>query len=167
MYSFRFFSLSLPGYSAFLYDYLAASNSVISSPEFKGAALHTTFVWKQWTNKNWEDLTDLCRFFEVFVSSALPFILNQCSDRSMEVKLPALLGNYVLWISMCVGINIRMKYIIYNAYIYIYSCQYALCKCTMHILIHSFIIHLFHLCLIYNTLYYISYFLFILFPIIR
>ena len=32
----RFFSLSLPGYSAFLYDYLAASNSVISSQEFKG-----------------------------------------------------------------------------------------------------------------------------------
>eukprot|EP00092_Neocalanus_flemingeri_P011414 GFUD01012300.1.p1 GENE.GFUD01012300.1~~GFUD01012300.1.p1 ORF type:complete len:1967 (-),score=283.48 GFUD01012300.1:286-6186(-) len=32
----RFFSLTLPGYSAFLFDYLAASNSIISSQELKG-----------------------------------------------------------------------------------------------------------------------------------
>ena len=32
----RFFSLALPGYSAFLFDYLAAANSIISSQELKG-----------------------------------------------------------------------------------------------------------------------------------
>jgi len=32
----RFFSLALPGYSAFLFDYLAASNSIITSQELKG-----------------------------------------------------------------------------------------------------------------------------------
>ena len=32
----RFFSLALPGYSAFLFDYLAAANSIISSTELKG-----------------------------------------------------------------------------------------------------------------------------------
>ena len=32
----RFFSLALPGYSAFLFDYLAAANTIISSSELKG-----------------------------------------------------------------------------------------------------------------------------------
>ena len=32
----RFFSLTLPGYSAFLFDYLAAANTIISSTELKG-----------------------------------------------------------------------------------------------------------------------------------
>ena len=33
---FRFFSLALPGYSAFLFDYLAAANTIISSSELNG-----------------------------------------------------------------------------------------------------------------------------------
>merc|ERR1719410_751567 len=32
----RFFSLALPGYSLYLFDYLAAADSIISSPELKG-----------------------------------------------------------------------------------------------------------------------------------
>ena len=41
----RFFSLALPGYSAFLFGYLSAANSIITSQEFKGdpILLHLTY----------------------------------------------------------------------------------------------------------------------------
>jgi hypothetical protein len=41
----RFFSLALPGYSAFLFDYLSAANSIIASQEFKGTA--QTYISRQ------------------------------------------------------------------------------------------------------------------------
>jgi hypothetical protein len=40
----RFFSLALPGYSAFLFDYLSAANSIIASQEFKGTFPPQTYI---------------------------------------------------------------------------------------------------------------------------
>jgi hypothetical protein len=41
----RFFSLALPGYSAFLFDYLSAANSIIASQEFKGTVPTTNLYY--------------------------------------------------------------------------------------------------------------------------